>query len=130
MNLSKATWMWFNLNRSINVKINSNFYKIRMLRLCNNLSSMIKHQNDLNYRMINVEVNKACRKFDDRMKKNCSLNKLWSKFRIDSSKFNSVLKIFKIHMNEIVFIVSHFSEMLICVKRINRYFIVFFMLII
>ena len=130
MNLLKTAWMRFNLNRSIDVKMNSNFYKIRMLRLCNNFPSIIEHRNNLNYWMINVEIDKTCRKFNDKIKKNCSLNKFWSKFWIDSSKFNSVLKIFKIHINKIVFIMSHFSKMLMCVKWVNRYFIVFFMLVI
>ena len=56
--------------------MNSNFYKIRMLRLCSNFSSMIEYRNDLNYRIINVEIDKIFRKFDDKMKKNCFLNKL------------------------------------------------------
>ena len=110
--------------------MNLNFYKIRMLRLCNNLSLMIKHQNYLNYRIINVEVDKICRKFDGRIKKNCSLNKLWLKLRIDSSKLNFVLKILQIHMNKVVLIVSHFPKMLMCVKWINRYFIVFFIFVV
>ena len=55
--------------------MNSDFCKVRMLRLCNNFLSMIEHRNDLNYQMINVEIDKICRKLDDRIKKNCSLNK-------------------------------------------------------
>ena len=130
MNSSKTAWMRFNLNRSIDVKMNLNFYKICMLRLCSNLPSMIEHRNDLKYRMINVKVNKTCRKPDDKMKKNYSLNKFWSKLRIDSPKLNSVLKIFKTHINEIVLIVLHFPKILMCIKRVNCYFIVFLMLII
>ena len=67
--------MRFILNRSIDVKMNLNFYKTRILRLCNNFSLIIEYRNDLNYRMINVEINKICCKLDDKMKKNCFLNK-------------------------------------------------------
>ena len=107
----------------------SNFNKIKILRLCSNLSLITNHQTDLKYYMINMKVDKACRAIDDIMKKNCFLNKIWLKLYRGSSKFNFVLTIPKTHKNEMMLIVLHFSEMFMCVKRINRYFIVFFMLI-
>ena len=125
MNSFKATWMRLNSTQFIDLKMKSNFDKIKMLRLCNDLSLIRNHQKDLKYCIINMKVDKTCPAIDDTMKKNCSLNKIWLKLRRGSSKFNFVLTILKTHKNETILIVSHFSKMFMCVKRVNRYFIVF-----
>ena len=130
MNSFKATWMQLNSIRFIDLKIKLNFNKIRMLRLCSDYSFMINYRKDLKYCMINIKIDKVCRAIDDIIKKNCSLNKIWLKFRRNSLKFNFVLTILKINKNETILFVLHFSRMLMCVKRINRYFIIFFMFVI
>ena len=124
------TWMRLNSTRFIDLKMKLNFDKIRMLRLCSDLSFMMNHQKDLKYCMINIKVDKTCRAINGTMKKNCFLNKIWLKFRRGSSKLNFVLIILKAYKNETMLIVLHFSEMFMCVKRVSRYFIVFLMLII
>ena len=67
--------MQLNLTRLIDLKVKSNFNKIRMLRLCSNLSLMMNHQKNLKYDMINTKVDKACRAINDTMKKDCFLIK-------------------------------------------------------
>ena len=52
-----------------------NFDKIKILRLCSDLSLIINHRKDLKYYVINIKVDKACRAIDDTMKKNYFLNK-------------------------------------------------------
>ena len=120
MNLFKTTWMRLNLTRLINLKMKLSFNKIKMLRLCSDLPLMINHWKDLKYYIINMKVDKACRAIDNAMKKNYFLNKIWLKFYRDSSKFNFVLTLLKTHKNKTIPIVSHFSEMLMCVKRVSR----------
>ena len=122
--------MQLNSIRFINLKMKLNFDKIKMLRLCSNLSLMINYWKDLKYYMINMKIDKACRTIDDIMKKDCFLNKIWLKFHRDSAKLNFILTILKTHKNKTMLIISHFSEMLMCVKRVNCYFIVFVMFII
>ena len=68
--------MRLNSIRLIDLKIRSDFNKIKMLHLCNNLSFMMNHREDLKYYMINIKVDKASRALDNTMKKNCSLNKI------------------------------------------------------
>ena len=122
--------MWLNSTRFIDLKIRSDFDKIRILRLRNDFSLMINNRKDLKYYIINMKVDKVCRAIDDTMKKNYFLNKIWLKFYRDSSKFNFILTILKTHKNKIMLIILHFSEIFMYVKRINRYFIVFFILVI
>ena len=130
INSFKKTWIQLNSIRLIDLKMRSNFNKIRMLRLCTDLSFMMNHQKNLKYCMINMKVNKACRVIDNMMKKNYFLNKIWLKFRRDSSKLNFVLTILKTHKNKTILIVSYFSEMLMYVKQVSRYFIISFMFVI
>ena len=61
--------MQLNSTRFIDLKMRLNFNKIKILRLCNNLSLIINYQKDLKYYIINIKVNKACRAIDDTMKK-------------------------------------------------------------
>ena len=61
--------MRLNSTRLIDLKIKLNFDKIKMLRLCNDLSFMMNHQKDLKYYIINMKVDKACRAIDDTIKK-------------------------------------------------------------
>ena len=122
--------MQLNSTRFIDLKMRSNFNKIKMLRLYNDFSLMINHRKKLKYRIINMKVDKAYRATDNIKKKYCFLNKIWLKLRRDNLKFNSVLTILKVHKNETILIVLHFSKMFMCVKWISRYFIVFFMFII
>ena len=63
------------------------------------------------------------------MKKNYFLNKIWLKPRRDNSKLNFILPILKTHKNETMLFISYFSKMFMYVKRVNRYFIVFLMLV-
>ena len=100
-----------------------------MLRLCNDLSFIMNHRKDLKYCMINMKVDKAYRAIDDTMKKDCFLNKIWLKLCRNNSKFKFILTILKTHKNETMLIISHFSEILMCVKRVSRYFIILFMFI-
>ena len=130
INSFKAAWIRLNSIRLIDLKIKLNFNKIKMLRLCSDLSFIINYWKDLKYYMINIKVDKAYRAIDDIMKKNCFSNKIWLKLRRDSSKLNFVLTILKTHKNKTMLIISHFSEMLMCVKQVNRYFIVFFIFVI
>ena len=76
MNSFKAAGMQLNSTRLIDLKMRSDFNKIKMLRLCSNLSFIINHQQDLKYCIINMKVDKVCRAIDDMMKKNCFLNKI------------------------------------------------------
>ena len=68
--------MRLNSTRLIDLKMKSTFNKIRMLRLCNNLSFIMNYQKDLKYYMINMKIDKVCRAIDDTIKKNYSLNKI------------------------------------------------------
>ena len=130
MNLFKTTWMRLNSIRFIDSKIKLNFNKIKMLRLCSNFSLMMNYRKNLKYCIINMKIDKACHAINDIIKKNCFLNKIWLKFCQDDSKFNFVLTILKTYKNKTILIISHFTEMLMCVKWINCYFIVFLMLVI
>ena len=123
------TWMQLNSTRFIDLKMKSNFNKIKILRLYSDLSFIMNYRKDLKYYMINMKVDKIYRAIDDIIKKNCFLNKIWLKFRRNSSKLNFVLTILKMHKNETMLIILYFSEMFMCVKWVNRYFIVFLMLI-
>ena len=125
MNSFKATWMQLNSIRFIDLKMKLDFDKIKMLRLCNDLSLMMNYQKDLKSCIINMKVDKTYHAIDDIIKKDCLFNKIWLKLRRNNSKLNFVLTILKAHKNNAMLIVSHFSEMLMCVKRVNRYFIVF-----
>ena len=69
MNSFKATWMQLNSIRFIDLKIKSNFDKIKILCLCNDLSLMINHRENLVYRIINMKVDKVYRAIDNTMKK-------------------------------------------------------------
>ena len=129
MSSFKATWMRLNSTRFIDLKIKLDFDKIKMLRLCSDLSLMINHRKNLKYHMINIKVDKSYRAADDIMKKNYFLHKIWLKLRWNNSKLNFVLTVLKTHKNKTILIISHFSKMLMCVKRVNRYFIVFLILI-
>ena len=130
MNSFKAAWMRLNWIQFINLKMKSDFDKIKILRLYSNLLFIMNYRKNLKYCIINMKVDKACRATDDRMKKKYFLNKIWLKFRQNSSKFNFVLTILKTYKHEMILIISHFSEMFMCMKRVNCYFIVFFMLVI
>ena len=130
MNSFKATWMRLNSTRFIDLKIKLNFNKIEILRLCSDFSLMMNHWKNLKYCMINMKIDKACRAIDDTIKKDYFLNKIWLKFCRNNSKFNFVLTILKTHKNETMLIISHFSKILMCVKRVSRYFIVFLMFVI
>ena len=68
--------MRLNLTRPIDLKMKSDFNKIKMLRLCNDLSFIMNHRKDLKYCMINIKIDKACRAIDDTIKKYYSLNKI------------------------------------------------------
>ena len=68
--------MRLNSNRFINLKMKLNFNKIKMLRLCNDLSFIMNYRKNLKYYMINIKVDKVYRAIDDTMKKNCFLNKI------------------------------------------------------
>ena len=68
--------MRLNSTRLIDLKMKSNFKKIKMLRLYNDLSFIMNHRKDLKYCIINMKIDKACRAIDDTMKKNCLLNKI------------------------------------------------------
>ena len=127
MNWFKTIWMWLNSTQFINLKMKSDFNKIKMLRLCGHLLLMINHRKDLKYYIINMKVNKACRAINDMIKKNCFLNKIWLKFCRNSSKLNFILTILKTHKNETMLFILYFSEMFMCVKRISRCFTVFLM---
>ena len=61
--------MQLNSTRFIDLKIKSNFNKIRMLRLYSDLLLMINHQKDLKYCIIIIKIDKACRAIDDTIKK-------------------------------------------------------------
>ena len=130
MNLFKATWMRLNSIRLIDLKMKSNFDKIKILHLCSDFSFMMNHRKDLKYCMINMKIDKVYRAINDTIKKNYFLNKIWLKFCQDNSKFNFVLTILKTHKNETMLFILHFSKMLMYVKRVSRYFTVFLMFII
>ena len=130
MNSFKTAWMRLNSTRFIDLKMKSDFDKIKMLRLYSDFSLIVNHRKDLKYYMINIKVDKTCRAIDDTMKKDYFLNKIWLKFCRDNPKLNSILTILKAHKNKMILIVSHFWKMFMCVKRISRYFIVFLMFII
>ena len=68
--------MRLNSIRFIGLKMKLNFNKIKMLRLCSNLSLRMNHQKDLKYCIINMKIDKACRAINDTMKKDCFLNKI------------------------------------------------------
>ena len=68
--------MSLNSIRFIDLKMRSNFNKIKILRLYNDLSLMMIHRKDLKYCIINMKVDKICRAIDDTMKKNYFLNKI------------------------------------------------------
>ena len=121
--------MQLNSTQFINLKMKLNFDKIKMLRLYSDFSLIINHRKNLKYCIINIKVDKAYRAIDDTMKKNYFLNKIWLKLRQDSSKLNFVLTILKTHKNKTMLIILHFLRMFMYVKRVNRYFIVFFKLI-
>ena len=129
MNSFKITWKQLNSTRFIDLKIRLNFNKIRILRLYSDFSLMINYWKNLKYCIINIKVDKTYRVIDDTIKKNYSLNKIWLKFHRDSSKLNFILIILKTHKNETILFILHFLKMLMCVKRVNRYFIVFLMLV-
>ena len=129
MNLFKVTWMRLNSTRFTDLKMRSDFNKIKMLRLCSDLSLIINHWKDLKYCMINIKVDKVCRAIDDTIKKYFSLNKIWLKFCQESSELHFVLTILKTYKNETMLIVLHFSEIFMCVKRVSYYFIIFFVLV-
>ena len=122
--------MRLNSTRFIDLKMKLNFNKIKILRLCSDLPLIINHRKNLKYCIINIKVDKIYRAIDDMIKKNYSLNKIWLKFCQDSSKFNFVLTILKTHKNKTMLFVFHFLEMLMWIKWVSRYFIVFFMFII
>ena len=119
--------MQLNLIQFIDLKMRSDFNKIRILRLCSDLSFIINHWKDLKYYMINMKIDKACRAINDTMEKYYFLNKIWLKFRRGSSKLNFVLTILKRHKYKIILTALHFLKMLMCVKRVSCYFIVFLM---
>ena len=121
--------MQLNSTRLIDLKMKSNFNKIKMLYLCNDLPLMMNHRKNLKYCMINMKVDKAYRAIDDTMKKDYFLNKIWLKLCRNNSKLNFVLTILKTHKKETMLIISHFSEMLMCVKRTSCYFTVFLIFI-
>ena len=100
-----------------------------MLRLCSDFSSIMNHWKNLEYYMINMKVDKAYRAIDDMIKKDYFLNKIWLKLRRDNSKFNFILTILKTHKHKTMLIILYFSEMLMCVERVNRCFIVFLMFV-
>ena len=68
--------MRLNSIQLIDLKMKLDFNKIKMLRLCNNLSFIMNHRKDLKYYIINMKVDKVYRAIDDTMKKNCFLNKI------------------------------------------------------
>ena len=129
MNLFKVTWMRLNSTRFIDLKMKLNFDKIRMLRLCSNFSLIINYWKNLEYCIINIKVDKACRAIDDIIKKII----LWIEF--DWSFFETVRNLilywrfWKRTRTRQYYLYRIFSEMLICVKRVSRYFIVFLMFI-
>ena len=129
MNSFKVIWMRLNSIWLIDLKMKSNFDKIKMLSLCSDFPFIINHWKDLRYYMINMKIDKASCAIDNMIKKNCFLNKIWLKLCQNNSKLNFVLTILKAHKNETILFVSHFSEMFICLKRVNRYFTVFLMFI-
>ena len=61
--------MQLNSTRLINLKMRSDFNKIRMLRLYSNLSLITNHRKDLKFYMINMKVDKTYRAIDDIIKK-------------------------------------------------------------
>ena len=61
--------MQLNSNQFINLKMKLNFNKIKILRLCNDLSFMINYRKILKYCIINMKVDKTCRAINDIMKK-------------------------------------------------------------
>ena len=122
--------MRLNSTRFIDLKMRSNFNRIKMLRLCNDLSFMINHRKDWKYCMMNMKVDKVCCTINNTMKKNCFLNKIWLKFCRGNLKFSFVLTILKAHKDETMLIISYFSKKFMCVKRVNYYFIIFLMLVI
>ena len=130
MNSFKAIWMQLNLTQFIDLKMKSNFNKIKILRLCSDLSLMMNYWKNLKYCIIIMKIDKIYRAIDDIMKKNYFLNKIWLKLCRDNSKFNFVSTILKTHKNKMILIVSHFLKMFMCAKRVNRYFIVFLMFVI
>ena len=68
--------MRLNSTRFINLKMILNFDKIKILRLCSDLSFMMNHRKKLKYHMINMKIDKTCRTIDDIMKKDYFLNKI------------------------------------------------------
>ena len=68
--------MQLNSTRLIDLKMISDFDKIKMLRLCNDLSLMMNYRKDLKYCMINMKVDKTCHAIDNMIKKACSLDKI------------------------------------------------------
>ena len=130
MNSFKMAWIQLNSTRFIDLKMKSDFDKVKILRLYNDFPLMINHRKDLRYCIIDMKVDKVYRAIDDTMKKNCFLNKIWLKLRRSNSKFNFILTILKTHKDKTILFILHFSEMFMCVKWINCYFIVFLMLII
>ena len=68
--------MRLNSTRFIDLKMRSDFNKIKMMCLCNDFPFMINHRKDLKCYIINMKVNKTCRAVDGTMKKDCSLNKI------------------------------------------------------
>ena len=68
--------MQLNSTRFIDLKMKLNFDKIRMLRLCSDLSLMMNYRKNLKYYIINIKVNKIRRAIDDTIKKDYSLNKI------------------------------------------------------
>ena len=68
--------MRLNSTRFIDLKMRSDFNKIKTLHLCSNFLLMMNHRKKLKYYMINIKVDKACRATDDTMKKSYSLNKI------------------------------------------------------
>ena len=77
MNSFKMIWMRLNSIRFIDLKMKLNFNKIKMLRLCNDLSLVMNHRKDLKYCIINMKVDKVYRAIDDTIKKK---NIFWIKF--------------------------------------------------
>ena len=68
--------MRLNSTRLIDLKMKLNFNKIKMMRLCSDLSFIINHRKNLKYYMINMKVDKVYRAIDDTIKKDYSLNKI------------------------------------------------------
>ena len=68
--------MRLNSTRFINLKMKLNFNKIKMLRLCSDLSLIMNYRKNLKYCIINMKVDKVYRAIDDTIKKNCFLNKI------------------------------------------------------